>query len=242
METLVLTAKKRDTLGRKVKNLRAKGELPAVLYGHGKEAEALSLVKKEFEKVFAKAGSSSLVELKIEENQPVNVLIHETQLHPVTDQPLHVDFYQVKMDENIKTDIPLKFSGEAPAVETMDGTLVTPKDTLEVECLPKDLVPEIEVDVSPLSDFEKRITVADLPKLLGIEYQAEPEEVIALVEPPRSEEELAELEKPAAAEEEKEALEKMEAETEAEKAKEGEEREVGEKTTEKTQPSQEKPQ
>ncbi len=239
METLVLSAKKREILGRKVKELRKKGELPAVLYGHGTKNQALTLTKKEFEKVFGRAGSSSLVELKIGDQKPVNVLIHETQLHPVNDEPLHIDLYQVKMDEKIKTDIPLRFSGQPPAVETMDGTLVTPKDTVEVECLPKDLLPEIEVNVSVLSDFEKRITVADLPKLPGIEYLAEKEEVIALVEPPRSEEELAELEKPAAAEEEKEALEKMEAEKEAEKAKEGEEKEESRETESS---SQEKPQ
>jgi large subunit ribosomal protein L25 len=128
------------------------------------------------------------------------------------------------MDEKIKTEIPLSFTGESEAVEQLEGSLVTNKDAIEVECLPTDLVSEIEVNISSLKTFEDTIKISDLKIPANIEILHDQDEIIALVEEPRSEEELAELEEKSAEEEEKEALEKMGAETEAEnrEAKEGE--------------------
>lgn len=223
MADFILHAKPRETTGKKVKGLRGQGLLPAVLFGHGKASSNLQISLKEFENIFEQAGSSNLVKLVIADGEPVNVLIQEPQIHPVTDQPLHVDFYRVKMDEKIKTTIPLEFIGIAPAVEQLDGTLVTNKDELSVECLPGDLVDHISVDLSFLKTFEDIIHVKDLKIPTTIAVTDDPEEVVTVVEPPRSEEELAELEKPTA-EEEAEAVEKVTAEEE--KPAEGEEGET----------------
>ena len=233
-DKFILTAEKREITGKKVKTLREAGFIPGVMYGHDTKPQLVSIKASEFEKVFHEAGTSSLVDLVIGDNTPAKVLTHEPQYHPVTDKPIHIDFYKVRMDEKIKTEIPLKFSGESEAVEQLDGSLVTNRDNVEVECLPSDLINEIDIDLSVLKTFDDVVTVADLKVPSTVEILSDKDDVIALVEPPRSEEELAELETPTAAEEEKEAIEKMgaEAEAEAEKA-EGEEGE-GEESENKT--------
>lgn len=223
-KTFSLLANKRDITGKKVKKIRQKGLVPAVLYGRDIKPENISIEKIGFVKIFNEAGTSSLIDLNIDHQKPIKVLSHEPQRDPVSGEPIHVDFYKVKMDEKIKTEIPLSFTGESEAVEQLEGSLVTNKDAIEVECLPTDLVSEIEVNISSLKTFEDTIKISDLKIPANIEILHDQDEIIALVEEPRSEEELAELEEKSAEEEEKEALEKMGAETEAEnrEAKEGE--------------------
>jgi len=221
-----LKAESRELAGKKVKKLRESGRIPAVIYGHGIKSESLSLDKSDFDKIYSEAGSASLIDLEIEQKAAIKVLSKEPQLDPVTGEPQHVDFYKVRMDEKIKTEIPLEFIGESDAVTQLDGSLVTNRDNIEVECLPADLIPNIEVDITSLKSFEDSICVKDLKVPSNIEIITDPEEVIASVEEPRSEEELAELEE-SAADEEKEAIEQMEAAAEGEGA-EGEESEADE--------------
>lgn len=234
-QTYKLAAKAREITGKKVKNLRKEGLVPAVIYGHGTSPLAISLDRKSFNRVFEQAGTSALIDLKIDDKNAVKVLSHEPQIDPVNNQTLHVDFYRVRMDEKIKTEIPLEFAGESEAVSAMDGSLVTNRDSIEVECLPNDLISQIEVDLSALKTFEDTITVADLKVPAGIEILTEKEEVIALVEEPRSEEELAELEETSAAEEEAEAIEKMGAEAGVEGEEGSQESSGEEKPTEEEQ-------
>lgn len=214
-KTYKLAVKERTLTGKKVKNLRKDGLIPAVMYGHGTEPISITIDRRAFDKIYDEAGTSALIELKIDDKTPVKVLSREPQIDPVYSGTLHVDFYKVRMDEKIKTEIPLEFIGESEAVATLDGSLVTNRDSIEVECLPNDLVSQIEVDLSALKTFEDSITVADLKIPTGIEVITESEEVIAVVEEPRSEEELAELEETSAADEEAEAIEKMGGEGEA---------------------------
>jgi large subunit ribosomal protein L25 len=220
MEKFSLNASTREILGSKVKHLRNEGKLPAVLYGHETKNLNLSVDLIEFEKTFKQTGTSTIVDLKIDESNPVKILVHEPQRHPVTDQILHVDFYKVNMKEEIRTEIPLEFIGIAPAVANLEGNLITNKDAVEVECLPDKLVQHIEVDISSLKTFENIIKVSDLIVPEGIKVLNDSEETIAQVTPPRSEEELAEMEEGTAADEEKAAIENIEAQAEAEKAEE----------------------
>lgn len=238
MEKYNLSAKPRETVGKKVKGLREGGEVPAVVYGFGQKPQNVAVDEEILTDIYKKAGSSALVDLAIGENKPIAVIIQELQKHAVTGKPLHADFYAVRMDKEIHTEIPLEFMGEAPAVKDLDGILETPKDTVEVECLPKDLVAKIEVDISSLKTFDDSIHIRDIAVPPGIKILDDGEETVALVNPPRSEEELKELEeKPV--EEEKEALEKMEAETEAEKTAETGETAAGEKKETAEKESQE---
>ncbi len=222
-KTYSLLASKRSITGKKVKRIRSDGKIPGILYGKGKDPEPISVDKLKFERVFSEAGTSALIDLSIDSGTPIKVLSHEPQLDPVSGKAIHIDFYRIKMDEKIRTEIPLNFIGESEAVEQLEGSLVTNKDAVEVECLPADLIAEINIDISPLKTFDDVIKISDLKVPDGIEILHDPEEIIALVEEPRSEEELAELEETSAEEEEKEALEKMGTEAEAETEKSEEE-------------------
>jgi large subunit ribosomal protein L25 len=98
------------------------------------------------------------------------------------------------MDEKLKAEIPLHFVGESTAVYQQEGSLIQPIQTVEVEALPADLPESIEVDISVLDDFEKTITVGDLTVPANVEMMTPAEELVAKVEPPRSDEELEALE------------------------------------------------
>ncbi len=196
MEKFKLHAKVRDLIGKAAKRLRENGEIPAVLYGKKKDNQNLSIAMHDFRKLYTEAGTSSIVLLDIKDNGTKNVLVQDIDFDPLTNAPRHIDFYEVSMTEKITTSIPLHFVGDSVAVIEQSGTLVTNKDEVEVECLPADLPHEIEVDISVLTDFEAAIHVSDLKVGAGVEIKDDPEEMIATVEPPRSEEEMAELEEP----------------------------------------------
>ncbi len=217
MEKITLNAKKRDLTGKKVSNLRKDGFIPASLYGHDTKPVNLMVDTKEFKKAFDKAGSSTLVDLIVTDGGNQKVLIHDVQFHPVSEVPLHADFYKIKMTEEIETEIPLEFIGESPAVKDLEGNLITNKKEIKIKCLPTDLISELQIDISGLKTFEDKILISDLKLPSGIEILEEPEDTIALVNPPRSEEELATMEEEAAADTEKAGIEKIEADAEAEK-------------------------
>lgn len=195
-ETYTLKAQPRDQVGKQVKRLRAEGRIPAVLYGHKVEPQKLSVARGDFEKVYRQAGGSSIITVELPDGQ-TNALIHEAQEQPVTGHYLHVDFYQVRMDEKIKATVPLEFEGTAPAVRELDGVLLTNLTEVEVECLPGDLPSQLTVNIEKLAGFEDAITVADLSVPSGVEITNEAETNVAAVMPPRTEAELEELETPA---------------------------------------------
>lgn len=171
--------------------LRA-GSIPAILYGHGIKNQPLQLDGKAFAKVWPVAGSTTLIMLKIGSTEHP-VLIREVQLHPLHDSVRHIDFLQVRMDEKIKARVPLVFTGQSAAVKDLNGVLVRSHDELEVEALPQDLPHDISINISSLTDFEKVIHVKDITLPAGVSVLTAADEVIALVQPPRSEEELKAL-------------------------------------------------
>jgi len=186
----------RKETGKKVKTLRDKGIVPAVVYGAGHKPVSIQVNAKEFNKIFQEAGETTLLKLKIDDHSK-NVLIHDIARDPVENNIIHIDFYEVKMDQQIKTEVPLVFEGEAPAVKNLGGILVKNLTEIKVEALPKDLPHEIKVDISKLETLESHIRIKDLVLPAGVKILEEMEETIVLVEPPRSEEELAKLEEKA---------------------------------------------
>lgn len=194
MDKIALKAKVRKISGKKVDTLRKKKLLPGVVYGHGLKTISLVFDYQPFEKIYSQAGESSLVDLIIDNKEPVKVLIQDVQSDPVTGSFLHVDFHQVKMTEKITTEVVLTFRGESRAVKELGAILVKNLDHLKIECLPKDLVHKIEVDISSLNTFDDLIRVKDLKIPAGIEIKDNPDEVIVTVQPPRTEEELKALE------------------------------------------------
>lgn len=191
-DKVIIAAQKRDVTGKKVAALRAQGIMPAVVYGHGQKPETISLDAVEFGKTYSRVGHSTILELKVDGGATKNVLIQDVQQTLHSTAPQHADFYMVKMDEVVRTSVPLHFTGESTAVFQEGGSLLTSLQEVEIECLPAKLPANIEVDISVLDDFEKTITVADLKVPADVKVMAEPEELVARVEEPRSQEEVDE--------------------------------------------------
>ncbi len=190
MESPRVLAETRTVLGRKVKNLRLQGKTPVVVYGNGFNNQNITVDTKTFSKVVRDAGSSTLLDLAIDDKKPVKVLITDSQYDPMTGSVLHADLLQVKLDEKIEAEIPLSFVGESPAVKDLEGNLVTTKDAVRAEAYPQDLISEIEVDISVIVTFDDKITVGDLKVPANITILDDAEETLVVVTAPRSEEEL----------------------------------------------------
>ena len=185
-----LKAKSRTELGRKVGALRRAGFLPAVIYGEGVPSQSIAVLHKDFEKAYKKAGESTLVKLDVD-GKAYNVLIHDITYDPLKGTSLHADFYAVRMDKEIRTKVPVEFVGESLAVKNDGGILVKVLQEIEVEALPQDLPHELKADLSLLDTLQSRLLVKDIPLPQGVKIHIDPEEVVALVEAPRTDEELA---------------------------------------------------
>ena len=194
MDKYVLEARDRDLTGESLKKLRLSGRVPGVVYGHGKKVEHIDVDATELEKVYRGAGGNKIIALKVGDHRAKNVVIYATHNDPVRGKIIHFDLYLVKMDEELRAEVPIHFIGESTAVYKDEGSLLKNLESLEVECLPANLPESFVVDVSVLDDFDKSITVADIAVPEGVKLLIDNlDTVIARVERPRSDEDLAEL-------------------------------------------------
>jgi large subunit ribosomal protein L25 len=217
MERIELPAATRDILGKKVRFLRRQGLTPVNLYGHNVKSTALQVDTIQLKHTLAKAGKSSLVALKVDgSKRPKMVIIRDIQREPLTGSVLHIDLYQVKMEEKIKLEVPLVFVGEASAIKDRGGILVQNMNTVEVECLPANMPYNIEVDLSVLKELDQAVHVNDLAFDEGVTILTDPEQSIVQIARSKVEVEIAE--ELVAAEAEAEELEAAAAEAEEEKA------------------------
>lgn len=188
-----LIAQKRDIIGKHVRSLRAKGFLPAVVYGGKDGAHSIAVSLKDFLKVLKSAGESTLVDLAIEGSGTRSVLIHDVGYDPIKHIPIHVDFYEARADKPIRVNVAVVFTGEADAVKVLGGVLLKVVHELAVEALPKNLPHEIIVDLSKLKTLDDAILISSINLPNGAVIVGEKDAVIAKIMPPRSEEELADL-------------------------------------------------
>lgn len=209
-----LLAKPRKITGKKVKNLRKEGLLPAVLYGPGVENKMLEVQLGELEKAFKEAGENTLINLEVGSDKNYSVLIHNIKKNPLTETPIHVDFYQPALDKKIEGEIPIILEGEAPAVKSLGGTLIKNIVEIKVRALPQNLPKEFKADIAKLRTLEDYILIKDLKVPEGVEILKDPDTIIAQVVPPEKVEE--ELAKPI--EEKIEEVEKVEKKEEKEAA------------------------
>lgn len=184
MDQLALDAEPRTIQGKQVNQLRRKGLVPAVVYGKVTEPIPVQVPQRSLERVLAEAGESTLISLRVAGRpEPFAVLVRDQQRDVLTQAVTHVDFYAVVMTETIRVRIPLVLEGEPPVLQKFQGVLLQPKEDVEVECLPKDLVPHIAVDVSALQAFDDAIYVKDLVSPAGIEVLDDPDDLVATVSP-----------------------------------------------------------
>jgi len=195
MAQLTITAQERD-LTKKPAHIRAEKLLPAEFYAEGKENQHLVFDYEDFRRLYRKAGKNSIVDVKMPAGGTEKVLIQEIQLDPIYDTIIHADLYGVKMKEKITTTIPLEFVGESNAVKNFGGIFVVQNGEIEVKCLPTDLVPTIEVDISGLEELGDSIHLEGINLPKGMEVTAEENLSIAMVMAPK----VAEEETPVAEE------------------------------------------
>jgi len=191
-----LAAAPRDVTGKAVAHLRNAGHLPAVVFGRGLESTNVTVDAHEFELLRRRAGANSLIDLSVDGQKPQPVLIHGVQLHRVTQRPLHVDLFVVRMTEELTVDVALVATGESEAVKVHGGTLLHPIEHVRVRALPDHLPQSITFDVSPLLTFDDVIRLKDVEIPSDVTLLTDLEEIVAKVLPPRVEE----VEVPAVAE------------------------------------------
>jgi large subunit ribosomal protein L25 len=174
-------------MGKQVKSLRKDGLIPAELYGHATKNEHLTVSAKEFNKVYKAAGSSTMLTL-IVGKEKTSAMIHSIVRDSVKSDIIHIDFYQVRMDEKITAHVPLEFTGESPAVKEKNAVINHSLAEVEVEAFPQDVPHTIVVDLSVLTDFDQSIYVKDLVIPKGVEIQVEGDTVVATATEPLPEE------------------------------------------------------
>ncbi len=218
MELLELKTNLRSSVGSSpARELRRKGILPAVLYGPETETILLSVNISDFEQAMEKGTSSQVLFSLVIQNGKTNkktVMIKELQIHPVSRNFLHVDFYEIDMNRKINVKVPVTIKGKSKGLE-LGGTLQIVRRELDVLCLPLKVPKSIEVDITdidigdsihvdeiPIEDdieipFDKNFTVVTM---LSPKYEEEPKEELEeeLEEAEEGEEAAAEEETPEA--------------------------------------------
>jgi large subunit ribosomal protein L25 len=188
MDKQTLKGEVRKLLGRNVKNLRKDGILPGNIFGKKIKSEAVQVNFKDFEKIYKEVGETGLLTLEIGKVEKP-VLIHNLQVNPVTDVPVHVDFLQVDLKEKVEAEVPVELIGESPAEKQAIGTVVQHLNEVKVEALPTDLPEKFEVDTSTLAEVDQVVLVKDLKvDRSKVTVMTDENEIVVKVEPPQKEE------------------------------------------------------
>ena len=188
-EQVELTAEKRTVTGKRVRQLRREGWVPGVMYGHGFEPVPLQFEERSLAHILSRVGGSQLVGINVKgDKQPEMALVRDVQRDPIRGNFLHVDFYRVMMTERLTAEVPLITVGESPVTEAREGILLQGISSIEVECLPGDLVDAIEVDLSDLVEIDQGVYVRDLAVPAGIDILTDVDEMIVRIVPLEAEE------------------------------------------------------
>jgi large subunit ribosomal protein L25 len=175
-----LTVEKRDT-SKKATSFRKAGFVPAVVYGRSEESTPIAIPRKEFEKVFKSAGSSTVITLK-GLGEEKDALIHEVAFHAVSGEPLHADFYAIEKGQTVTVSVPIEFDGVSSAVKDLGGILVKVIHEIEMEVLPKDLPNILHADISKLAALDSKIFVSDLNLPASAIISTPVDEVVAMID------------------------------------------------------------
>ncbi|MBM3248651.1 MAG: 50S ribosomal protein L25/general stress protein Ctc [Candidatus Omnitrophica bacterium] len=215
MEDIVLEASLRQETGKsKIKPLRKSGFIPAIVYGEGKKTVSIKVERRSVLRLIHEHHIENvIINLKIagdeKKAKDSAVIIKEIQRDPVRDDILHIDFHQISLTKEIKVKVPIIAKGEPVGVKVDGGSLEHVIWELEIECLPTQIPPKIEVEVSQLKIGDS-ILVKDLTLPPGIKVLQEPDQVVVSVAAPVKEEVALTPEEGAAPEEPEVIKEKKE--------------------------------
>ena len=186
---LTLNVEKRD-MKASANDVRKTGKIPAVFYGPKEATTPVTINAKEFTKAWKQAGESSVIILK-DGNDEHESLIHDVDVHPLSGEARHADFYVIEKGKKVTVSVPLTFDGVSPAVKDKAGILVKVHRELEIEASPRDLPHELSVDISKLVELTDVVHAKDIKLPNGVELKINPEDVIASISEAKEEVEEA---------------------------------------------------
>lgn len=194
---MTIKASLRELKGRKVKQYRREGKLPAAVFGPDLGSMDILVEPKEFSKVFEEYGYNKLFDLEVD-GKKHKVLVKDVQADPVKGSPIHISFYAVNMKKKLVVDVPIVIIGESKAVKNNIGFLVTPVESLTVQCLPTNIPNEITIDISILNAVNDSINVHSVTLPENVEWDSSVNDgtILATIAPPQKEivEEVVETE------------------------------------------------
>ena len=158
-----LKAAPRTVLGKKVAQLRRTGVTPANIFGHKIESKSIQADTVELVHLLRQSSRNAIINMKVDgESAPRTVVVRDLKRNAVTDQLLHVDFYQISMTQKMRADVPVVLFGISDAVTTFGGVLLQMTEKIAVEALPGDIPVQFDVDVSKITELEGSLHVRDL--------------------------------------------------------------------------------
>ena len=186
MASANLSASARDNGGKgTARKLRSEGRVPAIVYGHGRDPQALSINTRELEKLLDHiSAESTVIDLDID-GKASRTLIREIQRHPFKRQILHVDFQELVAGEKISVSIPIVLMGVPDGVRMDGGILDQTMRELEIEVDPANIPNHVEVDVTKLT-IGSSVHVRDIPLPDGVEVLDDEDASVCVVAAPRA--------------------------------------------------------
>ncbi len=173
----ILNVEQRTKTSPHVKDIRAKGMVPAVVYGQGKEATLIQFKEIDLVRLLRQGAGSQLIQLDGLGKKPRIVLLREVQRHPTRRNLLHVDFYEVQMGVAITTEVPVHFEGESLALKG-GAVLIHHLDAIEIECLPRAIPEALVADLSKLETVDDTIKVSDLAIPEDVKVLQDPDDLV----------------------------------------------------------------
>ena len=163
------------------RRVRVEGKIPAVVYGAGQDAVAVTVDPKVVTKILhSESGHNTIFDLNVEGASLVKAMIVDWQREPIKSRLLHVDFKRIAMDKAMRVSVPVLLSGVPAGVKTGGGILDQILREVEIECLPADIPDHLDVDVSGL-ELYGAIHVSDLPHSGSIKYLGDEHALVAHV-------------------------------------------------------------
>src|SRR5690242_6037808 len=186
MATVSFTAQPRENTGKgAARSLRARGQVPAVIYGHDIQPKSLSLNARDLDKMLGHIQAESTVIEVTVDGQTSKTLIREIQRHPIKRQILHVDFQALVAGEKVTVNIPITLLGIPEGVKLEGGVLEQSLRELEIEVDPSSIPDHVELDVSNLKIGDS-LHVSDIKLAEGVTILDDPETSVAVVAAPRA--------------------------------------------------------
>jgi len=186
-EQAVLEVAPRTIVGKANKRLRREGFIPGNIFGHNQAPQIVQVDVVNFDRLRRSGAARSVVTLRMPDAATQTVLIRHVQHNPRTGKIVHIDFFRVSMTQRINMRVPLRFVGESPAVKNEGGVLLHLMEAVEVECTASDIVDNIEVDISSLTEIDATLHASDVKLPANFTLVTNPEEPIAKVAATRAE-------------------------------------------------------